>query len=266
MSRSAQDTLLLVFGCIMLRVGVTDLHLRFVKAQMQPLIVLAAVVLIVIGAIGLYGQLRAPAAGGSARGAGRQTADGAPEHAGHEHDGPGHAGHGHDGSGHGPPRAAWLLALPLFVLLLIAPPPLGADAVNRSSPVTLAPADVVPALPAAVDGAVDLAISDYSQRAFFAPETVVGETVRLVGFAVPDDEGWLLARLTLSCCAADGRPVTARMTGPGSQPVPAADEWFEAVGRYVPSAASTGDEQSAPSLEVTSLQRIEPPSSPYESR
>lgn len=249
MNRTSQDTLLLLFGLLMLRVGVTDQHLRFVKAEMQPLIVAAAVVLVALGATGLVAALRT-----SSRAARAGEVQ-------HDATGHGHAGH----TGHTVPRTAWLLALPLFVLSLVAPPALGADAVERSAPATLAPEEGLPSLPAAVDGAVDLAISDYSQRALFAPTTVEGQRIRLVGFAVPDEQGWLLARLTLSCCAADGRPSTTRMAGGASGPVPTADEWFEVVGRPAPPEPGEGGE-STPVLEVLEVTPVPAPSSPYETR
>ena len=164
MRRATQDTLLLLFGMVMLRVGVTDLHLRFVKAQMQPLIVLAAVCLVAIGTAGLVGLVREASA---RRQAGADAPDAPDPPAAHDH---------HEG--HGVPRAAWLLALPLFVLLLVAPPPLGADAVQRSASTTLPPEDTLPALPPAVDGVVDLTISEYSQRALYVPASVHGARVK----------------------------------------------------------------------------------------
>lgn len=249
MNRSAQDMLLLLFGVAMLRLGVTDAHLRFVRPAMQPLIVAAAVVLLAVATPGLLQQLWAADAPEGGR---RIVAPGATD------PGP-RVGHGH---AHGAPRTAWLLGLPLLVLLLVAPPPLGADAVGRSrstAPPPVASGYRFPALPAPRDGAVDLSLTAYAGRALGAPETLDGVPVRLLGFAVPDEQGWVLARVTLSCCAADGRPVTVRMAGKAATPVPAADTWFEVVG-----VRSTGVD--AGTLTVTARRPVPAPASPYQSR
>ncbi len=252
MSRTSQDVLLFLFGLIMLRVGASDLHLRFVKPGMQPLIVLSAVVLLVLVALSLLQQASRP----SAHRPTQRIFTPTPRPQEDEH-----AGHGHE---HGAPRTAWLLALPLLVLLLVAPPPLGADAVRRS--VSSAPPAVgqeeLTALPAArEDGVRELSLGEYGNRARVAPATLAGAPVRLVGFVVHDEQGWLLARLTLSCCAADGRPVVVRIGGPAALPVPEQDSWVEVVGSY-----AAGGPDGVPALAASSTRGVPEPSSPYESR
>lgn len=266
MRRSSQNALLLLVGVGMLRLGLTDLHLRFVKPAMQPLIVSAALVLVLAGAVGIWQQESDGRSGGLlARLTGRGRAVGEPGPAKHEHveeDESEHGGHGHE---HGAPRTAWLLGLPLVVLFLVAPPALGADAVARSLSTSTPPvgsAVDLPALAAPSDGAVDLSLTEYAERAVYAPQSLRAVPVRLLGFAVPDEDGWLLARITLSCCAADGRPVIVRMSGPGATPVPGRDTWLEVVGTLP--VIRSGSEYVQ--LSVEDLHPAATPSSPYEAR
>jgi len=250
--RSAQDVLLMVFGAILLHVGVTDLHLRFVKASMQPLIVVSALVLLGLAVTGMLSQARAVSAGTS------QSIFTAPEVPRTEHDE--HEGHAHE---HGAPRTSWLLALPLFALLLVAPPALGADSVSRgASTLPVAPEYRFPPLPAVRDGAVDLSLREYGNRAAFEPESVQGTPVRLLGFSTPDQQGWVLARVSLSCCAADGRAATVRMTGEPALAAPPADSWWEVTGTYTPGVAEDG---GVPALQVTSMTAVAAPDSQYDS-
>lgn len=247
MNRSAQDVLLMVFGAILLWVGLSDLHLTFVKPSMQPLIVGSAVVLLVLAGAGMVSQAMNS-------GSDSYIFSSPAGSAGHGH------GHEHHHE-HGAPRTSWLLALPLLVLLLISPPALGADAVKRGAArVPVAQETAFPPLPPLRDGAVDLSLADYGQRAAFGPETVQGTPVRLLGFATPDAQGWVLARVSMSCCAADGRAVTVRMTGAAARPVPAADTWWEVTGTLTPALP---EDEGVPALEVTSLTPVDAPRSPY---
>src|SRR5690606_30218416 len=85
----AQAALLFLLGATVLHAGLTDLHLRYVKAGLRPLLLLSGAVLIATAAAtGWYEWRRPP----------------------------------HAGEAHRDPRVAWLLAVPLFALILVAPP------------------------------------------------------------------------------------------------------------------------------------------------
>ena len=245
MNREAQDNLLLLIGALMLHVGLTDLHLRYVKPSMQPLIVLTGAGLLAIGLVGVVRTVRrsgAPA---------EPPADGAglDEH-GHAH----HAG----------PRAAWLLVLPLLVMATVTPPTLGSYAAARSSTSIETPEYAPPPLPAPVDGAVDLSLTDYYTRVLYDPEQLRGIPVRLSGFVTAVDGEWYVTRIALSCCAADGRPIKVLADGPASRPVPAADTWVEVVGTYTTPRVPAGEEDAAIALEVRELREAPRPQNPYE--
>lgn len=243
MNREAQDNLLLLVGALMLQVGLTDLHLRYVKPQMQPLIVLTGVGLLAIGLVGVVRMVRgrtAPAA---------DTSAGLDE-SGHSH----HAG----------PRAAWLLVLPLLVMATVTPPTLGAYAAARSDTALETPMYEPPPLPAPVGGAVDLSLTDYYTRVLYDPEQLRDVPVRLSGFVTPVGGDWYITRIKLSCCAADGRPIKVLADGPASQPVPGADTWVEVVGTYTTPRVPAGEDSPSIALEVRDLRVAPRPQNPYE--
>jgi len=245
-NREAQDTLLLFVGVMVLQVGITDLHLRYVKPAMQvPLVVAGAVLTAVALASLVRTHRRRPAA------VAVPVQPSPSDHAGH-----GHAGHDHGGM----PRTAWLLVLPLLVLTTVSPPPLGAYAAANGTQASIeAPATALPPLPPARDGAVDLSMTDYVTRAVYAPGSLAGVPLRLTGFVLPEDDGWSVARVSMSCCAADGRAVRARVLG---QAAPPTDSWVEVVGRARP-ATGEGRDRVVP-FEASSVRAVEAPAQPYE--
>jgi hypothetical protein len=61
---------------------------------------------------------------------------------------------------------------------------------------------------------------------------MTGRTVRLDGFVTPGpDEQPVLARIVVTCCAADGRPVKVGLTGTAPTGL-AAGTWIQADGTY----------------------------------
>jgi len=260
-NREGQDTLLLFVGVMVLQVGLSDLHLRYVKPQMQPVLIAAGVVLTVLAVVSIVRWQRGGRDGedtvvtaspsehvpggalGVSHGAGPVPDDGAADGHGHAH----------------MPRTAWLLALPLLVLTVITPPSLGAYAAGRASSTIAAPTDAIPPLPAPRDGAVELTLTEFATRSLYAPDSLAGTPVRLTGFVLPEDEGWSLARIALSCCAADGRPIRVQTAG---QPAPAADSWVMLEGRF--SRIEGEGARRVPVLQVDRVVPVEAPVQQYE--
>lgn len=243
MNDDAQDNLTLLAGATLLTVGLTDLHLRYVKPQMQPLLVLAGLVLLGLGLRGLrraYLEVRA-----------RRTAPASAE--------PGHA----DDHAHPPTRTAWLLALPVLVLALVAPPSLGAFAAARSETSIPEPTAALPPLPGERDGAVDLTLTDYYTRVLYDARSLQGARVRLTGFVTPVDDRWFVTGIALACCAADGRPVKVLTTGEAG-PAPAADSWVEVVGTYSAPEQLPGSERAVATLQVEQVRPVAQPRDTYE--
>jgi uncharacterized repeat protein (TIGR03943 family) len=104
-NRQAQAVILLLVGGAILRTSLTDLYLRYVKQGLRPLLIVAGLLLVIAAVMTLWYELR---------GKGEQ----------HTHD----DGHGHSHE----PRVAWLLILPVFALLLVAPQALGSYAADRT--------------------------------------------------------------------------------------------------------------------------------------
>jgi uncharacterized repeat protein (TIGR03943 family) len=270
-NREGQDTLLLFVGVMVLQVGVTDLHLRYVKPQMQPLLIAAGIVLTGLAVVSivrtLRGRDRRPTVvtasptehvpGGAlavSHGAGPvHSAAGISEGEGRDRDQDVVHEHAHM------PATAWLLALPLLVLTVITPPALGAYAAARGTSTIDEPSGAVLPLPPPVDGAVELSLTEFATRSLYAPDSVEGTPVRLTGFVLPEQDGWSLARIALSCCAADGRPVRVRATG---APPPPADSWVTLEGRL---ARLDGEgPRGVPVLTVERLRAVDAPVQQYE--
>ncbi|MGF1661527.1 MAG: TIGR03943 family protein [Kineosporiaceae bacterium] len=243
MRRALAATLLLLTGGALIRLVLTDQHLRYVKEAMAlPLLATGAVV-VVLGFAGWW----------LATGSTRPAA----ETAGGHHDRHDHHGHG----AHLPP-VAWLLLLPVLAVYLVPPPALGSDAVLRESRLAVAPsAELFPPLPPG--DPVVLTPREAVERVLYEPGSEVLEReVRVVGFAVPDPEtgDWYVARISLACCAADG--VAYRILVEG-QPPPAADQWISVTGRLGPPGGPTAD-VPIPRLAATELGPYEEPANPYD--
>lgn len=267
MSREAQSVLVLLVGGAVLRISLSDVYLRYVKEGLRPFLVVAGVLLVLIAVATLWREVfrRQPAGEGPAGEAALEAhldghdGDADPASAGAA--GAGDDGHGHS---HGGPRVAWLLVLPVFAIFLVAPPALGSYSASRSS-ATVTPQSDFPVLPAG--DPVAIPVLEYASRAIWdRGGSLEGRTVRLTGFVSPRPQGGVyIARIALSCCAADGRPVKVALTGDAVSPGLVADTWIAVTGRYVPSTDKdpvTDDPIAA--IEATRVEPIQAPRQPYE--
>jgi uncharacterized repeat protein (TIGR03943 family) len=245
--RRSQAAVLFLVGAMALYLGGSDAALAYVKAGLQPLLLISGVILMGLGVAAALWYRR-------------------------EQDG--HQPHG--------PRVAWLLALPPLALVLIAPPALGAFAASRQA--TLPPPTIQagpidqpagvdqalfpPLLPASDGAAVPLTLAEYMVRDYEAPHTLAGVRIRLVGFVTPQEpgrDGYLLTRFAINCCAADATATKVTIHG---DPIPRApDTWLEVEGRW---QQRTGDDPDQPSsgtplLLAETIRVIKQPSPPYES-
>jgi uncharacterized repeat protein (TIGR03943 family) len=240
-NRQAQAVVLLLFGGAILKASVTDLYLRYVKEGLRPFLIAAGVLLVAAAVMTLWHDLR------EAR------------------DGEGDGGAGDGGHGHHEPRVGWLLILPVLGLLLVAPPALGSYAAGQAGTVLSAQTGSdYPALPPGDPAPVSLL--DYATRAVFDDgRSLTGRSLRLTGFVSPGPDGQpMLARMVLSCCAADGRPIKVGLSGDTPISVPA-DTWVQVDGVYTDRRGTDVINQAAvPYLEVTSWREIAPPKQQYE--
>ncbi|MFF3763920.1 TIGR03943 family putative permease subunit [Streptomyces sp. NPDC001922] len=248
MNRQAQAVVLFLVGGAMLRAGLTDLHLRYVKAGLRPLVLVAGAVLIVAAVATAWYELRRP-----------RTAENRPAEE-HPADGDCHGGPGHT---HREPRVSWLLVLPLCALVLVAPPALGSYSAMRTGTALQKPWGF-PALP---DGApVRLDVVDYAGRAAYDHgRSLGGRQVTVTGFVALDRSGTPhLTRMVLNCCAADAQPVKIGLSGK-VPPVLQPDAWLEVTGTYT--GKRTRDPVNGgiiPYLEVSGARPVPAPRDPYQ--
>jgi uncharacterized repeat protein (TIGR03943 family) len=262
-NRQAQAVVMVLLGGAVVKASSTDLYLRYVKEGLRPFLVAAGLLLIATAVMTLWYDLRprpAPPEGHPDDHGAHDSHDAADDHS--AHDGQDAA----DGHAHHEPRVGWLLILPVLGLLLVAPPALGSYAAGQSGSVLSAQnaESDYPPLPAG--DPVPIGLLDYASRAVFDDgKSLTGRNLRLTGFLTPGVDGQpMLARIILSCCAADGRPIKVGLSGAGPGSVPA-DTWVQVVGTYT---AKTGkdpvNKAVVPYLEVTTWQEITAPKQQYE--
>jgi uncharacterized repeat protein (TIGR03943 family) len=248
-NRQAQGVVLLLLGGAVLRASLTDMYLRYVKESLQPFLIAAGVVLVAAAVMTIVYDLRSAS-----------TGDGDDSH-GHGDD----HGHDHGGRTHREPRVGWLLLLPVLGLLLVAPPALGSYAAGQAG-TALAGQEVsdYAALPEG-DPAV-ISVLDYASRAVFDEGRSLGDRrVRITGFVTYGADGEpILARMILSCCAADGRPIKVGLAGNAPAEVPA-DTWIEVTGRYTDRTGTDAvNGERVPFIDVEEWVEVPAPKNQYE--
>ncbi|XVS65903.1 TIGR03943 family putative permease subunit [Actinosynnema sp. CA-299493] len=243
MRRETQNILLVLLGGALLKLALTGTYLRYVKESLQPWLVVTGGVMVVLALVSIARDIRA----GQDRGG--QAQPSGVEHAGHEH---------------GTSRSPWMLLLPVFAVFLISPPALGADTVNRSDRNAAQEANASSGFaPLPSDEVVPLTISEFVTRtAWDDSGSLDDRTVRLTGFVVRKEADVFIARLTISCCAADASPVKAKMVGQDFAALPT-DQWVEATGRVVPGSA-TKESAFVPTFTVSRIVPITTPEDTYE--
>jgi uncharacterized repeat protein (TIGR03943 family) len=242
--RDAQGVLLLLVGGTLLKISLLGTYVRYVKPGLLPLLLVAGAALVAVGGATLWRVVRAARTASTAKRTGRAQ-----------------TGHDHEET-----RVGWLLLVPTLGLLLFAPPALGAFQAGRNGTAlsSAAESDFVP-LP---DGdPVRLSLMEYASRAVFdTGRSMAGRRVVVSGFVIvrPGAQPYL-ARLVVTCCAADARPIKVGLDGQ-VPPDLAADEWIEVEGTYT--QRSDRDEvngEAIPYLQVVSTRSISAPEQQYES-
>jgi uncharacterized repeat protein (TIGR03943 family) len=227
---------LLLVGGAVLRASLTDMYLRYVKQGLRPFLIAAGLLLVIAAVMTLWYELR-----------GNKDAE-------HDH---GHS-HSHE------PWVAWLLVLPVFALLLVSPPALGSYSASRSGTALQHVSDFPP-LPSG--DPAKISVLDYASRAVFDEGRSIGDRkVQLRGFVVKGTDGRAyLARMILTCCAADARPVKVGLAGQVPTDLKS-DTWLEVTGRYTQKSVKDDiNGETIPYLDVVDFQRVTAPNEQYES-
>ena len=310
LNRLTQSIVVSLLGGLLLSITVSGRFTSYVRPGFAPLLIIGGVVLMAVGAVSLVLALRAEARADKAGSSHRPESPGAPGlsgapgslgSSGTEHPTTATDAHGHD---HDASKAPWLILVPVLVLLLVAPPALGADAVSRNAasqgiagmdvleradPASSEPVDgwleggyrfndgsgsvggarestrtqQFPPLPEGIEPA--LPIKDFVLRALYdADGSVDGVPVTVTGFvASPGDgfaDGYTIARIVISCCAADANPMRIHVAD--NPPFPL-DTWVQAVVTAVPNSGTRANGY-VPTVTVTSITPVHQPADPYE--
>ncbi|TCP54913.1 putative repeat protein (TIGR03943 family) [Tamaricihabitans halophyticus] len=237
MRRETQNILLVLTGGALLKIAFGDTYLRYVKPSQQPLLIIAGVVILALAAVAIVRDIKA-----------RQPKTSQPRAraAGHDH-----------------ARSAWLLTLPVLAIFVVAPPALGADSVDRDSSRATAGAtdSAFPPLPRGA--VVDLSVTEFVTRAGWdTANSLDDRTVELTGFVVRDGESLRLARMVVTCCAADAAPLSVRLHDAPATGL-RSDDWITVTGQLVPGTATEASDYQ-PVLRVDSLREVSAPRNPYE--
>ncbi|TKV61190.1 TIGR03943 family protein [Nakamurella flava] len=302
MNKETQSVVVSLLGGLLVSITLSGRFTSYVKPGFAPLLLIGGGVLIVVGVVSLILALRDDSRQRKAAttGHGPASAIGAPGTNSADTATPVEDAHGHD---HDRSRAPWLIVVPVLVLLLVAPPALGADAVarNATSQALNGAVQNAPTLndqsgagggstggyafndgsgsvtdasgsrriqhfPALPDGDnPTIGMKDFVLRALYdADNSLTGRPVTVVGFIAPPgdgySDGYTIARMVISCCAADANPMQLHVDGPAPYPV---DTWVSAVVSPVDNTA-TLDNGYVPTVTVTSLTPIDQPADPYE--
>jgi uncharacterized repeat protein (TIGR03943 family) len=232
--RNVAGLVVVFVGSAVVQLATSNTYLRYVKPGMRWMLLTAGAILIILAVADVLADTRK-----------KPQAD---------------DGHGH----HGLPRAAWLLLIPVFALLVVDPPALGADAAQRQSPVAAKP--IAPkdnswlAKSAQGDTPAAMAVRDYAVWAVWEKESMKGRNFQLTGFVTPGKNGtWYVSRIGLTCCVADG---TAFMVEARGQVAPPKNQWVTVTGEWAePTKRADGN---VAALTITGVRNVAQPQNPYE--
>lgn len=261
MRRETQNILLVLLGGALLRISLTDTFLRYVKPALRPWLIATGAVMVLLALLAIGRDLVA------ARRAAAVTPDAAPDAAasaeGHDHD------HGHDHGHEHRSRSPWLLLLPVLAIFLISPPALGADTVARAGSQAAAQPksvkDSAAFAPLPSGDVIPLKLVDFVQRTAWDDSGSLNDrTVRLTGFVVRDkaSDDVFVARLVITCCAADAAPVKVKLAGVDLSGY-ADDQWVEVTGRAQPGSANRANHY-VPTMTAQEVRPTPAPADPYE--
>jgi len=232
--RNVAGLIVVFVGAAIVQLAVSDTYLRYVKPGMRWMLLAAGAILILLAVADVLADTKNSS-----------------------HD----DGHGH----HGLPRAAWLLLVPVFALLVVDPPALGADAAQRQSPVAAKPVQAkggvwLPDNGDKSSAPVTLPVRDYAVWAVWEKENMQGRTFQLTGFVTPGKNGvWYVSRIGLTCCVADG---TAFMVEVRGQQAPPKNQWVQVTGEWAePTKRNDGD---VAAITGTEVRNVTAPANQYE--
>lgn len=235
MRRETQNILLVLLGGALLKISFSGLYLRYVQKGLLPLLIAAGTIMIGLAVFAIVRDIRR----------GKAEADD------HDHE------HSHSS------RSTWLMLLPVLAVFLISPPALGGDVVSSAADTnqTQRSRNLLGNLPSGE--VIPLSMTEFVTRtAWDESGTLDNRRVKLTGFLTRAEGSTYVARLAISCCAADARPLKVKLTG--DVPSLPDEQWVELTGKVVPKSASEKNSW-VPSFTVESFTSVAEPVEPYES-
>jgi uncharacterized repeat protein (TIGR03943 family) len=228
--RETENTLLLIVGISLVMVTITGAYTRYVKPAMLPWLAISAAVVIALALVAIAHDIRR---GGSH----------------HEH-----AGHAHRNG------IVWLLVLPVVVLIFVVPPALSPRA---AAPATVTSARSFPPLPAGAAPTVSLP-EVLMRVAVGKVGGLDGRQITTTGFTMRDGDRVDLAKIVIICCAADAQLARLHLSGLAASSAATLPEntWLRVEGT-VPTGQTYSGTSSIPTLEASSVVRIDPPANTY---
>lgn len=237
MRRQTQNMVLFLVGVAILMITMTGVYTRYVKPSMWPWLAAAAVVIIFLAVSAILDEIRD----------GLRRAD--QDQDGHRHR-----------SG-----IVWLLTIPIIVLIFVVPPALRPRAVAPSVTTVSAAALRHPFGPLPAGRAPTVPLTEVLMRiATDSSDTLTGRLITITGFTMKDADHTDLARIVITCCAADAQLARLRITGSGAATVAAyADNTWVSVEGTIPGGQHYTATHWVPIVQVSAVTRIDPPASPY---
>jgi uncharacterized repeat protein (TIGR03943 family) len=232
--RETQNILLVLLGGALLKISLSGLYLRYVQKGLQPLLIAAGAIMIGLALFAIIRDVRAGKAADEDE-------------------------HGHSHSS----RSTWLMLLPVLAVFLISPPALGGDVVSSAADTnqTQRSRNLLGELPSG--DVIPLSMTEFVTRtAWDESGTLDNRRVKLTGFLTRAEGNTFVARLAISCCAADARPLKVKLAG--DVPSLPDEQWVELTGQVVPKSANEKNSW-VPSFTVESSQSVAQPVEPYES-
>lgn len=222
--------MLSVLGILMLRVGATDEHLRYVQPWMRWGVLGTGGFLLLFSLAYLWADDEDDA-----------------DHDGHDH--------------HKAPLSAWLLLAPSLVVALVVPQALGEYvAERRANPQPAAP--IAYFEPLAATDPLPMKIVDFVSRAQLDTDQALrGRNVTLTGFVSREGDTWFVTRIGINCCAADAFAWKVAVAGPDAPPE---QSWVRVTGQWEPVTPDPTSAPPTPILNATDVVGIDAPRNQYE--
>jgi uncharacterized repeat protein (TIGR03943 family) len=278
-NRMTQSVVVALLGVTLVAITVSGRFTSYVRPGFEPLLMIGGCVLVAVGVLSQLTSLRTEKSASRVPSA---IDSEIPRESSH---GPGEHDHHHS-------KAPWLILIPVLVLVVVTPPALGAGSVAQmaTSQATVGGGSAPP--DGSVDGGVagggepaeeggpnprlmefpplppgdspHLELQEVNLRALYDKDnSLIHDPVSVTAFIAPSGEGFssgfTLARLVISCCAADAFAIQLHIVG--DAPLPE-NTWVEAIITATPDPAILANGY-VPTFAMKSFQQIPQPADPY---